>query len=103
MPSNSGVSIDGPQTLLTGLTITQQDFIINFPSANPAELRRVGFGYVIGGTITATNNLLLFERQPIYLPGAYIPFFNRFGPSGQIWALVVDWNQPGLSWTATYF
>lgn len=102
MPAVSGTSTDTRQTTVGYGGITAPYFEVLFPSFPSANVLRVGTYYVMIRPAGTNTQRRVLQKGALYLPGQLIQFTNFYLFTGVLYALEVDWNNPGLAWTINY-
>lgn len=101
MPSASGLSIVGRQTLLNNAAVVSKQLSVAISNQQLPPQRRLGFFYLYSFENIAPRQHYVMESGILYAPGVWIPI--RIGPfsSSYLYRIDVVWNLAGFPWTAT--
>lgn len=94
----SGTSIKGYQTLITGVSNTNNFVYLVIPQDTPERPQRLGFLYILTGVIGFPEFTVVTETRLVYGPGISFVFTPVGSPTTDAQAIVVNWNFPGLDW-----
>jgi len=102
MPSNTGTTTAGLQTLVNFQALTFNQFEVAITSNPNLPFARIGYLYAWAIDITTPFQTRLLHSEPAYRPGNYFLFPNNYGFTNVKYLLLAKWDVPGLAWKATY-
>jgi hypothetical protein len=98
MPTNTGVSTVGVQTLQSFQTLSVAQFALEFPDTPILPFERLGYFYVFAVQSTTPFQTRLLTRGAIYRPGVFSVFPANYGFTTARYTIQAKWNDPGINW-----
>jgi len=98
MPTNTGVSEVGTQTIQQFQTLTVAQFSIEFFNTPTLPFKRVGYFYVFAVQSVSPFQARLISLGPVYRPGTFNAFPNNYGFSAARYTIQITWDVSGLAW-----
>lgn len=103
MPTVTGTSTGGYQTVGNFLPLTVPQFELLFGDPPNNEPRQLGYFYVqVLGSLTPFPGRIL-ARGIVSTPGLFVLFPSNFGFSSVRYSFYVRWRVPNKAWTLNYF
>lgn len=101
MPTTTGTSILGQQTLMTGASAPSQGLSIIIPSQPLPPIRRLGYFYLYQYLNASPFQCLLVEEGLFRAPGLYQRIELPVYGANVFFRLDMVWSLPGIGWSAT--
>lgn len=101
MPTASGMSNGGDQSLLTDVAQPVSVLALSFPGSSGLPVKRMGYWYLLQYEAGILPQHFIVQEGLLRAPGEYQKIIvPAFSPTA-LYRLYAAWNVPNVSWTAT--